>query len=548
MVERGGVVQVFANDNAVATTSTFIDIKTRVNSAASDEAGLPGMAFHPQFATNHEVFLSYTGFGGPINLRSVIARFKSTDDGAHVRPAHATRDPQPFDQPYTNHNGGKIAFGPDGYLYWPVGDGGSGGDPQGNGAEPERAARQDPAHRRRTAATRTRSRRQPVRAAAAARRRSTPTACATRGASASTATTGELWVGDVGQNAWEEVDKHRARRQLRLEHPRGHHCYHGDPTCTGHAPGAIDPDRRVRPHDDGGNSITGGYVYRGSAHPGARRQLRLRRLTARGRIWAHRSMTPRHRRARSACSLDTSASTSRPSARTTTASSTSSTTASGNLSSWSPPAAVAGTSIPANALRDRLRRPERRRRQPAPGLIPYDVNSPLWSDGADKQRWLSLPDGRQDPRSTPTATGTCPIGTVLVKEFSVAGKRVETRLFMRHDDGDAGPATRYEWNDDQTDAVLLPDGKTEGPRQRQTWTLPEPRRVHAAATPTAAGRTLGLETGAAQPRPRVYANGRISNQLAHVRAHRAVRVKPLGEHGRAARTRTPAPYGERLPW
>src|SRR5262249_15112323 len=92
--------------------------------------------------------------------------------------------------------------------------------------------------------------------------------------------------------------------------------------------------------------------------------------------------------------------------------------------------------------------------RPAAGLIPYGVNAPLWSDGAEKQRWFAVPD---DARIHVGADGDfdLPVGAVAVKTFRLAGKPVETRLLVRHADG-AWAGYSFEWNDAGTDAQLLP--------------------------------------------------------------------------------------------
>jgi uncharacterized repeat protein (TIGR03806 family) len=148
--------------------------------------------------------------------------------------------------------------------------------------------------------------------------------------------------------------------------------------------------------------------------------------------------------------------------------------------------------------------------KPVEALIPYDVNSPLWSDGADKERFLALPDG------TTITVGNdgdwdLPIGSVVAKTFSVDKTRIETRLFMRHDDGGWGGYT-YEWDDDGKDATLLPAGKVKG-LAAGAWTYPS-RNQCIQCHSKAAGGTIGLET-AQLNRDTVYpSTNRISNQLA----------------------------------
>src|SRR5450432_1378272 len=91
--------------------------------------------------------------------------------------------------------------------------------------------------------------------------------------------------------------------------------------------------------------------------------------------------------------------------------------------------------------------------KPAAGLVPYEVISPLWSDGADKSRFLAIPDG-SEVKIEDDGDWDFPAGSVLMKTFSVGGRKVETRLLMRHADG-AWAGYSYEWNDGETDATLL---------------------------------------------------------------------------------------------
>jgi glucose/arabinose dehydrogenase len=127
VVEQAGRVRELRQLAGSATASTFIDIRDR-RCSQRRRAGLLGMAFDPDFATNGRVYLSYT-VDGP--LRSVLSRFRSLDGGQTLNPT-TEEVLLTVPQPYSNHNGGHIAFGPDGYLYLGLGDGGSGGDPQNN--------------------------------------------------------------------------------------------------------------------------------------------------------------------------------------------------------------------------------------------------------------------------------------------------------------------------------------------------------------------------------------------------------------------------------
>lgn len=180
-------------------------------------------------------------------------------------------------------------------------------------------------------------------------------------------------------------------------------------------------------------------------------------------------------------------------------------------------------------------------KKPAAGLIPYGVNSPLWSDGADKERFIALPEGttitikdcaRDSASCRPVESGgtfldqgdmEVPDGTVLVKTFAIGGKMIETRLLVRFN-RDTWVGYSYEWNDAGTDADVLPDtlnGKQKmiaglGGKQ-QLWHFPtraECLRCHTDA----AGVSLGLETGQLNGQFKYPGTGRTANQMATLAA------------------------------
>lgn len=133
IVERSGRIKIIdADKNTLATP--FLDIDNRVvATGGQSEQGLLGMAFHPQYATNGFFFLHYTNNSG----NSEIARFKVSDSDPNVADADSETSVITIDQPFGNHNGGEIAFGPDGYLYIGMGDGGSGNDPGNRSQNPQ---------------------------------------------------------------------------------------------------------------------------------------------------------------------------------------------------------------------------------------------------------------------------------------------------------------------------------------------------------------------------------------------------------------------------
>jgi uncharacterized repeat protein (TIGR03806 family) len=150
-------------------------------------------------------------------------------------------------------------------------------------------------------------------------------------------------------------------------------------------------------------------------------------------------------------------------------------------------------------------------KQPADGLIPYSVNAPFWSDGAAKERWIGLPDGASiTVGTTPDFHWSFPNRTVLMKNFRVGNKLIETRLFMRHPNGNWGGFT-YEWNAQQTDATLLTGGAVRDIGGGQQWIFPSESQCLECHT-AVAGRSLGLETRQLN-RDFVYPTGRNANEL-----------------------------------
>jgi glucose/arabinose dehydrogenase len=128
LLEQPGTVRVIEGGDVLPTP--FLDIRDRVESGGLEQ-GLLGMAFHPDHAASGAFYIYYTGQGGEVR----IARYQVSEDPNRADPG-SERILLRITEPYANHNGGEIAFGPDGYLYAGVGDGGSGGDPRGNGQNP----------------------------------------------------------------------------------------------------------------------------------------------------------------------------------------------------------------------------------------------------------------------------------------------------------------------------------------------------------------------------------------------------------------------------
>ncbi len=130
VLSQPGIIYSFDNDPNVTETNLFLDIRNQVLSGG--EQGLLGLAFHPDYASNGYFFVNYTRESP---RRTVISRFKVSDSNPDEADINSELVIMEVNQPFSNHNAGQIAFGPDGYLYISFGDGGSGGDPQGHGQD-----------------------------------------------------------------------------------------------------------------------------------------------------------------------------------------------------------------------------------------------------------------------------------------------------------------------------------------------------------------------------------------------------------------------------
>jgi glucose/arabinose dehydrogenase len=255
VVEKSGVIQTMTGTGSSPTV--FVDIRDRVNSTPN-EAGLLGLAFHPNFATNHQVFLSYTT-GSP--LVSKISRFTSSDGGVTLDKTSEVVLLS-VNQPFDNDKGGNIAFGPDGFLYIGFGDGGSSGDPNANGQNKNvllgKMLRID------------------VNGPAPYGIPSDNPFATSGGAKEIFALglrnparwsfdsqTGQLWAGDWGQDHFEEIDVITKGANYGWRFREGKHCFNPSSNCP--TAGMTDP---VFEYDhDAGSSVTGGFVYRGTAFP-----------------------------------------------------------------------------------------------------------------------------------------------------------------------------------------------------------------------------------------------------------------------------------------
>jgi glucose/arabinose dehydrogenase len=247
VIEKPGRIRILINGQLLAVP--FLDISDRVRSSGNEQ-GLLGLAFHPNYKQNGFFYVNYTGSGGTTH----IARFQVTQDPNFADP-NSEMTLLTVGQPFPNHNGGALAFGPDGYLYAGLGDGGSAGDPFGNSQKTDtllgKILRLDVDQSQPYAIPLD----NPFGNEVWAYGLRNPWRISFDGK------TGDLWIGDVGQDNWEEIDYLPAGSaggaNFGWNVVEGNHNYAGQAQANFIAPVA------EYSHDEG-CSVTGGYVYRGT--------------------------------------------------------------------------------------------------------------------------------------------------------------------------------------------------------------------------------------------------------------------------------------------
>ncbi len=539
VAERAG--QIYAITNLAQPTKTlFLDISSRVN--PSGEGGLLGLAFHPGFQTNGWFFTFYTlttnlGTASP-SFHDRVSRFETFTDNPSL--ADPNSEVPLITQPdqASNHNGGDLHFGPDGYLYVATGDEGGANDTYRNSRRidgdffsavlrldvDEHPDSLPPNPHPAVGSGYSIPKDNPF--VQATEFNGTPVdpskvrtefwAVGLRNPwrMSFDTPTGRLYCGDVGQNLWEEVNILQAGKDYGWNYREGLHPFTGTP------PDGLSFEDPIweYPHSgsstNSGRSITGGVVYRGT---------RLSQLIghyvfadfANGNVW----------------SLLYDGSTVSSFQRITTTSLIAefgedpsngdilAATLNGSILRLTYTDPPVGDPLPPT-LADTGAFADLATLTPHPGIEPYSVNTPFWSDNAIKTRWFSIPDTNLLVTFSSSTPWAAPAGTVWIKHFDMemtngvpeSRRRLETRFLVQTTNSSYG--LTYRWDETQSNATLVPEeGLNEtllidnglGEIREQTWRYPSRGECAVCHTPVA-GHALSFNT------PQLNRTGSIASQ------------------------------------
>ena len=549
--EREGRVYSFAKERSASSKTLMLDISSKVQ--GWDDCGLLGLAFHPNYASNGYVFLYYTYAAtgevrGDMNNRPPV----SIQGAYHDRLVRYTVNAQGVMDPATEtifvdqvancvfHNGGGLFFHPnDGFLYWSDGDDEAGSNSQTitsgllggvfridvdcRGGSVSHAPLRSP----NPAGSVTQNYYIPNDNPFVGQRNALEEffCLGLRSPHRMTldATTGRIYIGDVGAASREEIDviaRGESGLNFQWDHLEG---------LNGHIDGYyLGVDREPLfdyPHSGGEGCIIGGYVYRGSEFPQlVGRYIFGDNLTGHLYYLNEASYPPTRvymgdlpfgPGPNSGYNYTGLSSFGEDADHELYLCQLSSTGGKIYKLTANPENEVANadekegwqvTDLPAT-LRETGLLSDLHTVTPSGGFVAYDVNTPLWSDGAQKQRWFAIPTGSTIGYA-PTGEWTFPNGSVFLKHFELPydarnpglTRRLETRVLVRDDSGHVYGAS-YKWRLDQSDADLVSDTALEeiptidinGVAGTQTWTYPGRQDCVSCHTP-ASGGVLGLKT------------------------------------------------------
>ncbi len=451
---RAGRIVNFDNTSTANNATTVLDISSRVSTTL--EMGMTGLAFHPDYPTDNRIFVVYN---------DLTQQGRSTLSSFNVNTTTRMVDPDSeevfltLDQPANNHNGGDIAFGPNGLLYVAFGDGGANANESQDltnllgtmiridvSTSPYTIPESNPLNTGQT------------RCDTGERSGNDTTHCPEIYAYgfrnpwrwSFDSETGDLWLADVGQRTFEEVNKVIINGNYGWPIMEANACFNNS-NCdtTGLQLPITQYPRSV------GVSTVGGYVYRGDDYPNLVGQY----------IWGD-TFSQQFLSIPANASVGSDFTPIFSSGRTIAAMAQGNdgeiyllnlNGGSGNTIFQVTSNGGEPTSVVMPTQLSQVGCFNTQTKSSSTGVVDYNVLSPLWSDGADKQRSFAIPDG-ETIEITNEGDFLFPTDTVLIKHFLDNDRFLETRLFIHHPFGWRGYS--YEWNTEQTDAILLDEGKT----------------------------------------------------------------------------------------
>ena len=495
VVQRAGTARsVPIGATSSGQTTTFLTLN---NVVTTSNGGFLSMAFHPNWATNRYAYVVYT----TNNLKKRLSRFTSTDGGATLNTGTEQVVLEITHLTEFNHNGGQVAFGSDGYLYMSSGD-----DAYLNYTRARQAAQTNNLFGKIL--------RIDVNSG-------TPYSIPPSNPFASGGGSpevyaygfrnpwrfsfdrlnGELWEADVGEDTWEEINV-VTPGFYGWPYYEGTNCFQASSGSDCSTPytgptGKYGGDASAR-------SISGGFVYRGSALASLYGKYVFGDYVT-GQISYFDRTTGTKTDIANTASGGAVVGFGEDNAgelyvvRYST----------GRIEQLVPGSGGGATDFPAQ-LSGTGCFSSTNPTQVVSGVIPYGIAQAFWSDGAQKERFIALPNGTQ---ITVDASGdwVLPPGGVTIKNFRLAGQLFETRFFVRHTDGTYDGYT-YQWNDQQTQATLVPPGGATRSIAGLTWSYPTRAQCFACHAP-AAQYSLGIETRQLNVDGFYPTTGRTANQF-----------------------------------
>jgi uncharacterized repeat protein (TIGR03806 family) len=496
VMEKGGRILRLPADFSLSASTLFLDLREVVETGG--EGGVFSMAFHPQYPEQPYVYVSHMVDDEGFFTR--ISRFTSVDGLRATDEKILFNLPQNL-SPYGRgsiHNAGTLAFGPDGYLYMSVGDDKRTFDVGVTDQLYGSIIRVDVDTEDAYAIPDT----NPFGNEIFAYGFRNPWRISFD------KLTGELWTGDVGEQCFEEVNRVEIGRNYGWPNWEADVC--GPGKCGG------ENTLPVHQYHTGkecgpGNSITGGYVYRGGLNPALSGKYIYGDYQT-GQVWAFDIKNGFNEDLFVDSRSDGIASFGEDNQGEifhldiVTGAISRIEPRSGEDAVAGPPATLSATGCFTGLSATLV---------PAEGVLPYDIAQPFWSDGAEKQRFLSLPE---NTAFTIDEEGDweLPAGGVLIKHFRLANTNVETRFFVRYQNGAYGAYT-YKWTAEGDAELVDAGGEDVALADGQLWRLPsrnECRQCHTAR----AGYILGPETRQMNIQRRYSQTGRTANQFATLAA------------------------------